>query len=548
MPVRERRVETLKLTIIWCGDCNQVLRGDFDKDKMDTALARKVLHTEKDLLAYLLDRNLTWLGAYKKLMGTDRDRARVGLIRRINAAEKLETDQQDLDEAICETLNINKNSRWSNTLAANRAAAELESETVKQDLPKAGNNITNNRTNLTELPESTANLKSGVISSVKTESKVSKNVSEAEHVHEKTSPHGTGRNGVPRWKCKCGKTFVEHPADWIDGRKKPRAKRAKPHEPKDSHDKYVQRMREEGRCTRCGTPCSPYALCEAHRNKANDNYKARVEKAAQDDKMNNTNGSGTGRKPHVWDYDAVRIAAKECALVGEVAEKLGVHRNSISNANRDDAKFREAFNQGKAERFVCVACGGPISTGSIPGVSKCRKCFLTEEFPAASSAPAADGQIQSDLIVAEDPESVETPGAAGAVDQHSDAESESMDSSIEPSPALEPERTFFGRSIPADERVGGLIPTMDDHGTGEAVDRHLPGSLPKFLMELDEQEVEGGVPKLPHPDKRADVQGKAIALTNSGRLVVGFDGNFFDLTAKERTLLCTIAELLQQNG
>ena len=239
MPVRERRVETLKLMVIWCGDCNQVLRGEFDKDKMDTGLQTKVLHTEKDLLAYLLGRNLIWLAAYKKLMGTDRDRARVGLIRRINAAEKLETGQQDLDEAICETLEINKKSRWANNLAANRAAAELGIETpmdvpVTQDLPKAGNNITNNRTQLTKAHE-----KDALVDTIDSSTKIAATV----HVHEKTSPHGTGRNGVPRWKCKCGKTFVEHPADWIDGRKKPRAKRAKPHTPKDRNDKYVQRMR-----------------------------------------------------------------------------------------------------------------------------------------------------------------------------------------------------------------------------------------------------------------------------------------------------------------
>ena len=302
-----------------------------------------------------------------------------------------------------------------------------------------------------------------------------------------------------------------------------------------------------------------------------------MEKAAQDDKMKDTNGSGT--VPHVWDYDAVRIASKETALVGEVAERLGVPRKSVTKANRNDAKFREAYNKGKAERFVCVACGGPISTASIPGVSKCRRCFLSEEFPTGRPAPSTESAIETDLIAAEDPDSLESQGAAGAADQHSDAESEVIPSSIEAAPALEvetePERTFFGRSIPADERFGGVIPKMDDHGTGDAVDRHLPGSLPRFIMELDEteilsppmpvedfvemfmDEVETGnqngnselieaakiAPKL--PGERVEIQGKVINLSNAGRLVVGFDGSFFDLRDDERKMLSAIAELLQ---
>jgi hypothetical protein len=46
----------------------------------------------------------------------------------------------------------------------------------------------------------------------------------------------------------------------------PGRQRGDPNKPiLDKHDKYRRRLKAEGKCQRCGTPCAPYALCVVHR-------------------------------------------------------------------------------------------------------------------------------------------------------------------------------------------------------------------------------------------------------------------------------------------
>jgi len=431
-----------------------------------------VLRTENDLLTYLLSRDAGWLAKYKALLGTDRDHARQSLIRRINASRSVGTSPSDLYEAIDETLGTKSFRGMRSEVAelesrANRTLSNIEhsgvasfpasDEVAKEAKPRVK----------TPVPEIWwVSLVASDPEKLK-ETALEEPPPQAEHVHEKTTKHGKhNKNGAPRWRCKCGKTWYEHPADWIDGRRLPRAKRAVPREPTNRHDKWVQRQRDLGNCTICGKPAAPYSNCEECRAKKNDSKPVPPLRA--------------------WDYSAVILAAKECSLDGEIAKKLGVTRGDITAAKKNDPQFLAAYGQGKADRFVCVICGGPTSSASQPG-AKCRTCYQSKHKRGAMQ-PLIEKTAPTRITM-----------------EIEDAKFETQQSTEE---AVE---QFM---VEAEGRPDDLVPSVKD--------------------------------AVKTTNGRIEVQGKVMQLSNAGRLVVGFDGSFFDLKAEERELLCTIADLLQK--
>jgi hypothetical protein len=133
------------------------------------------LKTEAHLMAYLLERDHKWYTTFKNLLGTKRDDARNGLMRRINASRSVGTPPRELYEAIDEIL-----STHSHTLQP--------SHTVEKQV----------------------------------ESLVDAIIPGEHHIHEKTRSHGKDAGGEQRWSCFCGKTFTEHTQQWADGRLIPR--------------------------------------------------------------------------------------------------------------------------------------------------------------------------------------------------------------------------------------------------------------------------------------------------------------------------------------
>lgn len=381
---------------------------------MDTA-KKKFLNTDDDLLTYLRQRDLTWLSTYKKLLGVERDRARVDLIRRINASLSVGTAPADLYQAIDETLGtssfrhlgeastvsepvelivpserpVERQSR--NFEGPDEPAPAILTEHVHEKTSKFGKHSkTGAQRWRCKCGSSFYDHAPGYVDG-RRKSSVEPDPTKyaADHIHDKTHKNGFDKQGHQRWRCGCGKCWAEHPEGYVDGRKKPRPKRAVDREPKNKHEKWVQKQRYAGNCTRCGKPAAPYSLCDDCREKQRNNSLQVPPETVLPSKIT------------MELHETEIIAPAES--VGEVVESL------IQNVE-------EAKPSRRLENFV------------------------------------------------------------------------------------------------------------------ESVDAAQKNNHPALVS------------------PRVDVQGKVVHLSNAGRLVIGFDGSFFDLTAEERALMNQLADMLQQHS
>jgi RNA polymerase sigma-70 factor (ECF subfamily) len=178
------------------------------------------------------------------------------------------------------------------------------------------------------------------------------------HIHEKLRRHGTDPDGSARWVCGCGKTFTDRTADIYDGRMAARKKKGEYIEPHDKYSRRAAKLRTEGRCTRCGKPCAPYANCADCRIKKQAHPGTRQPVTAE--QVVSICPQCGGPKKSEWSQKcrscyAMKIVITPESLraaiddnnplqsVADIAERLGTSSATIYNRMRDDPALREVW-------------------------------------------------------------------------------------------------------------------------------------------------------------------------------------------------------------